>query len=103
VAGRVAGLVQVDDTTGNVGLDVTAQGRRAIRDGSEVARSDKEFVIVLKEERPVARVEGRCGGLRLDGEVLLSACFDDGHVVSVVCFYNTACAQKWCRNGDAVV
>lgn len=42
MTGRVAGLVQVDDTAGNVGLDVPLQGVGAVGDGSEVARSDKD-------------------------------------------------------------
>lgn len=41
VTGRVGGLVQVDDTRADVGLDVTLQGRRSIGNGGEVAGSHK--------------------------------------------------------------
>lgn len=42
MTGRVGGLVQVDDTGADVGLDVTLQGRRSIGNGSEVAGSHKD-------------------------------------------------------------
>jgi hypothetical protein len=41
VTGRVGGLVQVDDTGANVGLEVALQRRRSIGDRGEVAGSHK--------------------------------------------------------------
>lgn len=46
----VGGLVEVDDTGGDVTLDVALQRRSTARDGGEVAGADKKFVIVLEEE-----------------------------------------------------
>jgi hypothetical protein len=87
VRGRVGRLVEVNDTRADVLLEVALQGRAAIGDGSEVASSDEELVVVLEEERPLAGVEGRSGRLGLDG-VLILLCYrllDDrdflGHLV----------------------
>lgn len=65
-------LVEVDDTAGDVGLDVPLVGRRAIGDGGEVAGPDKHLVVVLEQQRPVARVERRHRVLRLDHVLLVA-------------------------------
>lgn len=65
----VRGLVKVDASRLNVGLEVTLERRASGGDRGEVARTDKELVVVLQEERPLAGVELGRNSLRLDGEV----------------------------------
>lgn len=43
VTGRVGGLVQVDHAGADVGLDVAAQRRAAMGDGSEVGVADEHW------------------------------------------------------------
>jgi hypothetical protein len=85
VRGRVGGLIEVDDTRADVLLKVALQRRAAIRDGSEVTSANEKLLVVLKEERPLAGVEGRSGSLGLDGVLLLCRLLDDrdvrGHFV----------------------
>jgi hypothetical protein len=71
VTGRVRGLVEINDTRADVGLEVALERRAAIGDGGKVTSSNQQFVVVLEEQRPRARVNGRCHGLRLDGVLIL--------------------------------
>lgn len=105
VGRRVGGLVQVDDTGADVGLEVTLQRRSTGRDRSEVTGAnehckkgprsvlhgqgqffflslEKSFtrtlLVVLEQERPVLAGQGRVNRLGLDGVVHLHV-VDGGH------------------------
>ena len=99
MTGRVGGLVQVNDTRADVGLDVTLQRRASIGDRGEVAGSHKDcypvsnlqvllvsvrgsrlltLVVVFEQKRPAAGVESRSSSLGLDGVVLLNDLLDHG-------------------------
>lgn len=47
------------------------------------------FLVVLEQQRPIARVERRRSGLRLDGIVLLCAFRNEGHLDCMRLLYNT--------------
>jgi hypothetical protein len=80
VTGGVGGLVEVNDTRADVGLDVSLQWRAAIGDRCEVTGADEQLVVVLEEQRPRARVKSRCDGLGLDGVLIVPlVAFDDVH------------------------
>lgn len=57
---------EVDDTGGDIGLDVALGGRRTGGDGGEVTGADEEVAIVLQEKRPLAGVDRGLGSLGLD-------------------------------------
>lgn len=92
VGGRVGGLVEVDDAGADVRLEVALQRRASVGNGSKVSGSNQDcgrqvslsgfkslfweqmpltLFVVLEEQRPLARVNGRCHGLRLDGVLVL--------------------------------
>jgi microcompartment protein CcmK/EutM len=50
MGGRVGGLVQVDNTGADVGLDVALQRGSTARNGSEMSGLDLKLVVVLEEE-----------------------------------------------------
>lgn len=64
---------QVDDTGGDIGLDVALRRRRAGGDGSEVTGADEEVAVVLQEKRPLAGIDRGLGGLGLDNVFCLGA------------------------------
>lgn len=74
VGGGVRGLVEVDHTTRNIGLDVARERRRSIGDGCKVVGPGNQAGEVLQQKRPFARIDRRNGaGLRFD-DLLVSHC-----------------------------
>lgn len=68
---------QVDDTGGDIGLDVALGRRRTGGDGGEMTGADEEIAVVLQEKRPLAGVDGGLGSLGLDNVFCrhLNCCF----------------------------
>lgn len=62
---------QVNEAVGNVRLDVAFEGRRAVRNGSEVAGADQQIAVILKQQWPCAGINGRSHSLRLDRVLFL--------------------------------
>jgi hypothetical protein len=54
----VGGLVKVDNTAGNVGLDIAAVGGRTGRNGCPVVGANEQLIVVLQEERQVLVIYG---------------------------------------------
>jgi hypothetical protein len=71
VGGRVGGFVEVHDTIANVLLEGAAKRGRTTRDGSVVAGTNVELVVVLQKKRPVGGVKSWDRRLRLDSECTL--------------------------------
>lgn len=65
----VRGLVEVDDTAGNVALEVALVRSTAVGDGDEVVAAGQHLAVVLQQQRPLAGVDGRGDRGRLDGVV----------------------------------
>jgi hypothetical protein len=63
-------------------------------------RGFRTVVIVLEQERPIARVEGRRHSLRLDGEIILGADFGDRHFV--MGRYNNTTSAQYRSRGTAM-
>lgn len=55
--GRVGGLVEIDDTAGDVALDVALERRITAWDWCEVAGSDEKLVVVLEKQSATRKSE----------------------------------------------